>query len=296
MVLNVLSLDVEEWYQVYNLRNAVSRKTWDEQCSRVEASTRRFMDLLEVHGSHATFFVLGWVAERHPDLIRDIVARGHEVASHGYAHDLLTELDATRFADDLARTEAILEPLTGSRPVGYRAPSFTVMPGTRWALDVLHERGYRYDSSLFPVSGRRYGFPGAPRRPHVIRRNGDRVLWSLPLLTRRWLGRNWPMAGGGYLRLFPVTWTAAAVRTMNRAGWPAMVYLHPWELDPDQPRPAGVSRRKRFQHTVNLRRTAAKLTFLLERFRFSTAARVVDALSAERPELLEEPVPGVLLD
>lgn len=291
---NALSLDVEEWFQVYNLREVVARGEWDDHPSRVVEATRRFLDGIESRGARATFFVLGWIAERVPTLVEEIFRRGHEVASHGYGHDLLTELDPDSFEADLERTETILEGITGRRPLGYRAPSFTVGAGTLWALDVLHRRGYRYDSSLFPIARRRYGLPGAPRRIHVARRDRARVLWSFPLLTRRLAGRCLPFAGGGYLRLFPVRWTGSAIRAMNRAGWPAMIYLHPWELDPDHPLPGGVSPVRRFLHTVNLGRTARKLDALLERFRFTTALDALETAIGLHPELEHEPIPGVL--
>lgn len=293
---NVLSLDVEEWFHVYNLRDRIRRDDWESLPSRVVDSTRAFLDLLDEGDARGTFFVLGWVAERQPDLVAEIARRGHEIASHGYGHDVLTELDADAFERDLERTESILEGIVGTRPLGYRAPSFTVMPGTWWALDVLFRRGYRYDSSVFPVARERYGCPDAPRHIGPARRDGDRVLWSFPLLTRRvgLAARNLPLAGGGYLRLFPVQWIASAVRAMNAAGHPAMLYLHPWELDPDQPLPDGIPALKRFMHTVNLSRTARKIRYLVRRFAFATALDVLDAELARRPELARTEPPAVL--
>lgn len=293
-ILNALSLDVEEWFQVYNLSEVIGRDDWPRQPSRVVDATRCFLDTVEGRGARATFFVLGWVAERFPHLVAEIAGRGHEIGSHGYGHELLTDLEPDSFEADLQKTEDILEGITGTRPLGYRAPSFTVGPTTLWALDVLHRRGYRYDSSVFPVAGRRYGLPDAPRHPHLARTGGAAPLWSFPLLTRRCLGRNLPLAGGGYLRLFPVSWIAGAVRRMNADGWPAMVYLHPWELDPGQPRPDGVPWRKRLMHTVNLARTERKLDRLLARHRFVSTAEALDALLEARPELARGPVPETL--
>ena len=291
---NALSIDVEEWFQVYNLSEVVSRRDWDDLSSRVEDPTRTFLDMLDDHEARATFFILGWVAERHPRLVEEIARRGHEIASHGYGHDLLTDLDPETFESDLARTEDILEGITGSKPTGYRAPSFTVMPGTLWVLDVLLRRGYRYDASIFPVKRRRYGHGSAPRRPCIARTDGDRRLWVFPLLTGRLLGRNLPLAGGGYLRLLPAAWIRSATRAMNRAGWPAMIYLHPWELDPDHPVPGGLPLWRRFLHTVNLHRTARKVEILLQGLRFTTAARALDALEAARPAAVEEAPPPSL--
>jgi len=291
---NALSLDVEEWFQVYNLREVVARDAWDRHASRVADATRGFLDRIESRGARATFFVLGWIAERNPGLVEEIFRRGHEIASHGYGHELLTELDPESFEADLARTEAILEGITGRRPLGYRAPSFTIGATTLWALDVLHRRGYRYDSSLFPVARRRYGLSGAPRRIHLARKDPTRVLWSFPPLTRRVARLTLPFGGGGYLRLFPAAWTASAIAAMNRAGWPAMLYLHPWELDPDHPLPPGIPPLRRFLHTVNLHRTAAKLDALLDRFRFTTAIEALETTIAGHPELERESIPEVL--
>jgi len=292
---NALSIDVEEWFQVYNLSGILSRDDWNTLPSRVEASTHTFLDLLDTHGARATFFLLGWIAERHPDLVAEIAARGHEVASHGYGHELLSHMDPESFHEDLSRTEDILEGITGRKPSGYRAPSFSVGTGTLWALDVLLQRGYRYDSSIFPVSGRRYGHPAAPGRLHVARSRGtDRILWSFPLLTRRLLGVNLPLAGGGYLRFFPISWIRSGIHAMNQKGWPAMIYLHPWELDPDHPVPGGLPFHRRFLHTVNLHRTGEKLASLLRTFRFTTASEALDSLVAERPELEEEAPPAAL--
>jgi polysaccharide deacetylase family protein (PEP-CTERM system associated) len=293
-LLNALSLDVEEWFQVHNLAGAVARGDWEKLPSRVVESTRSFLDLIEARDARATFFVLGWVAERAPRLVEEIARRGHEVASHGYGHRLLTETEPAAFEADLERTERILTEITGARPIGYRAPSFTVTARSLWALDILHRRGYRYDSSVFPIRRRRYGIPAAPRRPHVARRTGDRLLWSFPMLTRRVFGRNLPLAGGGYLRLFPAAWIGGAVRAMNRAGWPAMVYLHPWELDPGQPCPAGLELRRRFLHRVNLKRTRGKLERLLASFRFTTVHEALDACLAAHPGLEDEPVSAAL--
>ncbi|MBN2492806.1 MAG: DUF3473 domain-containing protein [Planctomycetes bacterium] len=291
---NALSLDVEEWFQVENLAGVIARRDWDRLPSRVLDPTRAFLDRIEAHGARATFFVLGRVAERTPRLVEEIARRGHEVASHGYGHELLTALDPEAFEADLARAEAVLSTITGVPPAGFRAPSFTVTRRTLWALDVLHRRGYRYDSSIFPVRRRRYGIPRAPRRPHVARRSERGVLWSFPLLTRRLAGLNLPLAGGGYLRLLPAAWVGGAVRAMNRRGWPALLYLHPWELDPDHPCPAGLRFRRRFLHRVNLARTAGKLAELLAQFRFTTVRDALEGCLCAHPELADEAVPAML--
>jgi len=258
--VNALSLDVEEWFQVWNLRGVIRREDWDRFESRVALGTTRFLELLAAAGARATFFFLGWVAERRPELVRAARDAGHEIACHGYDHRLLTEMSPDEFRADLRRTRDLLAALSGGPVLGYRAPSFSLRSETAWALDVLREEGFRYDSSVFPVRRRRYGMPQAP--PHPYRHEGG--LLEFPLLTLATpLGRL-PAAGGGYLRLFPVAVIEAALRRMNAAGHPGVIYLHPWELDPAQPRLGGVPPLRAFLHRVNLSRTETKLRRLLE--------------------------------
>ncbi len=276
MPTNALTIDVEEYFHAENLAAAYPRERWDELESRVDDPVERLLEVLRARSVRATFFVLGWVAERRPWLVEAIVRDGHEVASHGYGHELLTRMDRESFAADLERSVAVLEPLTGTPLRGYRAPSFTVGPTTRWALEVLAERGFEYDSSLFPVRHDRYGDPRAPRVPHLVATGWGRTIVEAPPATLRLLGRNLPVAGGGYLRLFPWRLCAAGIAQLNAAGSPAVVYLHPWELDAAQPPHAGVSWPKRLRHGIGTARMLSKLERLLDRFRFAPLVTVLE--------------------
>lgn len=276
---NALTIDVEEHFQVHNLESAVSRSDWDDHESRVEANVGRILDLLDRHRTKATFFVLGWVAERHPCLVASIASRGHEVASHGYEHRLVYSQTREEFEADLKRSIAILEDGlsrvdTPAYPQlqGYRAPSFSITQAVPWALDAIRDAGFRYDSSIMPASGHdRYGMKDVSRFAHALS-NG---LIECPVSTVRCLGRNWPAAGGGYFRLFPKMLTCWAIRRINREGHPAIVYLHPWELDPQQPRIYGPSAWLRFRHYVNLDKTAQRLDELLGRFSFGPMSDIL---------------------
>ena len=289
-MLNALTIDVEEHFQAHAFASAIPRDTWDRQESRVVANTRRLIALLGEHGVRATFFVLGWVADRHPALVRDLLAAGHEVGSHGYAHELVYELTREEFASDLARASDAIRRAAGAAGVpahgagsgvnglllGYRAPAFSVTDDASWALDVVREQGFRYDSSVVPVvvkdgamnsalrGGKKRGLAGVGR---FAARRGD-GLWEIPPSTLALGGRNWPVAGGGYLRLLPLFVTSGAIRRINGEGQPAVVYLHPWEVDAEQPEVAAVPALSRFRHGVNLHRTEGRLRRLLETFRF----------------------------
>ena len=264
---NALTIDLEEYFQVHAFRDAIPRREWDALPSRVGVGTRRILRLLEQRGVTATFFVLGWVADRHPDLLREIAAAGHEIASHGYWHDLIYRQTPDEFATDLRRSlEAIERTLGNGSPIGYRAPGFSITNESLWALDVLRDQGIAYDASIFPlVAHDRYGLRGAPRFAHRVA-NG---LWEFPASTWRVCGQNLPVAGGGYFRLYPLGLTRQAIRSLNESGRPAIVYLHPWEFDPEQPVVTGASRRSRFRHYVNLSRTEPRLDALLREFPFA---------------------------
>jgi polysaccharide deacetylase family protein (PEP-CTERM system associated) len=273
-VCNVLTIDVEDYFHPNAMDGAIAPEEWDSVPPRVERNTLRVLDLLAAAGVRATFFVLGWVAERWPSLVDEIARRGHEVASHGYAHRLIYHQDAARFRADVRRSKALLEDRLGSEVLGFRAPSYSIVERTLWALDVLVEEGFRYDSSIFPIRHDLYGLPEFPRHAVTLRRGAGDIV-EIPASTVRLLGRNWPVAGGGYFRLLPYAVTRHAVRHLNRReGSPAIVYIHPWELDPAQPRLPG-SATARFRQYVNLRRTEARLIRLLGEFRFGA---VVDAL------------------
>ncbi len=276
-VVNGLSFDIEDWFQVENLRGAIDRSSWSSRPLRVEASTRRILELLAQTETRATFFFLGWVAERCPQLVREAAAAGHEIASHGYGHELVYRLAPAAFRDDVRRAKALLEDLSGQAVRGYRAPSFSITRESTWALDVLREEGYTYDSSVFPISGHdRYGFAECGTAPFTWP-NG---LLEIPLAVYKIRELGLPVAGGGYFRLFPYAYFRGLLARINRSGHSFVFYLHPWELDPDQPR-VKVSLGYRFRHYVNLRRTAGRLARLVQDFRFDR----IDALpcAAKQP-------------
>jgi polysaccharide deacetylase family protein (PEP-CTERM system associated) len=280
-IVNGLSIDVEEYFQVEAVASRIAPEAWTAWPSRVEGATRHLLDLLAAADCRATFFVLGWVAERHRGLIRAIAEAGHEVACHGYHHQHIARLTPAALRADLGRAKAVLEDITGRAVVGYRAPTFSIYGRTLWALDVLVEAGFEYDSSIFPVHHDRYGEPRAPRRPYVIERPAGRIV-ELPPLTARVAGANLPLAGGGYLRLMPVGAMEWAIRRMNRSGAPAVVYLHPWETEPRQPRlPLG--RMGQWRHRVGLGWTVGKLRRLLARHRFGPLAPLARAMEARPP-------------
>jgi len=266
--VNAFSVDVEDWYQVADFDAVVGFADWDRHESRVARNTDRILALCDEAGVRGTFFVLTWNAERHPEIVRRIAAAGHEIASHGYAHRLIYEQTPETFRDDITRAKATLEDITGTAVLGYRAPSASVTPRSLWALDVLLDVGLRYDSSIFPIRDTLYGLPDADRFPHVIRRRDGRELLELPLATTRLFGRNVPLAGGGWLRVFPYRYTRWALRRVNREGHPAVAFVHPWEVDPEQPRMRTAGRRGFSTHYVGLRGTYGKLRRLFRDFRF----------------------------
>lgn len=275
--LHALSFDVEEYFQVANLRTRFPRERWEEIPSRVAIGMERILGALERHRASATFFFLGWIAERHPELVRRVVDGGHEVASHGYEHLFLGELGTPeRFEEDLERTEAALTAAGAPRPLGFRASTFTLTRETFWAIDVLARRGYRYDSSIHPVRHPTYGIPDFDPGISRVRGPAGGELIEFPVSTYPLLGRNLPFGGGGYLRLLPLAAVRAALAALERRGRAGCLYLHPWELDPDQPRvPAPPL--ARFRHYVGLARTEKKLDALLGRFRFASLREVLAA-------------------
>lgn len=272
---NVLTVDVEEYFHPNAMDDAVDPSRWDDLPRRVEHNTYRMLDLLSEHDVRATFFVLGWVAERQPSLVREIASLGHEVGCHGFGHQMIPRLTRDEFERDVTRAKAALEDATGRPVIGYRAPTFSVMRETLWSLDVLCEAGFRYDSSIFPIVHDRYGIPDAPRFPHRMKAPGGAELAEFPMSTVLILGRRVPVAGGGYFRLFPYSFTRRAIARINtREGQPAMIYLHPWEIDPEQPRlPVGPL--TRFRHLVNVRKTEARLGRILADFNCAPAAEVL---------------------
>jgi polysaccharide deacetylase family protein (PEP-CTERM system associated) len=272
---NALTFDVEEYFHAEAFARVLRPEEWPTLESRVTRSTERLLDILDRDRVRATFFVLGWVAERHPSLVREIASLGHEIACHGYGHRMIQHLTRQEFERDVTRAKRALEDATGRAVLGYRAPTFSIMRETLWSLDVLSETGFRYDSSIFPVVHDRYGIPDAPRFPHRLKAPNGCEITEFPMSTVEVLGRRLPVAGGGYFRLLPYGLTRRAIARINaREGQPAMVYLHPWEIDPDQPRlPVGPL--TRFRHLVNVGKTEARLTRLLSDFSFAPAAEVL---------------------
>jgi polysaccharide deacetylase family protein (PEP-CTERM system associated) len=265
--LNVLSFDLEDWYQVLYFEDYISRAEWPAQESRLQAATSRLLDILDEHETRATFFILAWNAERVPRLVEEIHRRGHEIASHGFAHYLIYRQTPAAFADDLGRSLRLLRSITGQPVNGYRAPSFSITQESIWAFPILMDHGIEYDSSVLPAHRPYCGIPEAPRGPWVAWREDRRRLIEVPPSTLHVLGRNIPFSGGGYFRLLPYRVVRWGLRHVNRAGLPGVVYVHPWELDPDHPI-LPIRRDHRFQHYVNLRRTEARLKQLLKDFRF----------------------------
>lgn len=263
--LNAMSVDVEEHFQVQAMAGRVSREDWDGRVSRVANSTNRILDLFAMHGVKGTFFTLGWVAERHPDLVRRIVAHGHELASHGYEHIRVDRQTPAQFRTDIRRTKAILEDISGVPVKGYRAATFSIGRSNLWAFDELAESGYAYSSSINPIQHDNYGMAEAPRGPFYPR--GANGVAEFPITTLRIGRRNWPCGGGGFFRLLPYAisrWGIARVNAADRL--PTIFYFHPWEVDPDQPREDGLSAKSRFRHYVNLRRMEPRLSRLVQDF------------------------------
>ena len=273
-VEHFFTVDVEEYFQVNAFESCVARADWERFPSRLGHCMERLLLLLEEHKVRGTFFTLGWIARQHPDIVRDLVAAGHEVASHGWWHQKVTGQSRAEFAEDVRASKAVLEDLTGMRVRGYRAPSFSVVPGGEWALDVLLECGYQYDSSLFPIRRRGYGYEDAIPVPHVLqRRGGD--LFEFPPATLKLGARRVPAAGGGWFRHFPYGITARAFREFADQGVATVFYIHPWEIDPLQPR-MDVPMVTRLRHYGGLASTMPRLRRLLGEFRFTSIGSVLD--------------------
>jgi polysaccharide deacetylase family protein (PEP-CTERM system associated) len=291
-VVNAMSVDVEDYFHVSVFDGVVPRATWDGMESRVQANTERLLDLFDEFGVRSTFFVLGWVAERHPALLRTIVARGHEVASHGYGHRLVYDQTPEAFRADVRHAKHLLEDASGAAVGGYRAPSYSITPRSLWALDILIDEGYWYDASIFPIRHDRYGIPVSPRTSFRIGRpNGEIV--EAPASTVRLGPLNLPIAGGGYFRILPYAWTRWGIARLNRTeGQAAIFYLHPWEVDPQQPR-LSTSWLGRFRHYRNLDKTEGRLRALLTEFRFAPVRTLLggDAPVNEQPALAPAGLP-----
>jgi polysaccharide deacetylase family protein (PEP-CTERM system associated) len=278
---NAMSVDVEEHYHAWALSRAIPRERWGEQPSRVVASTERVLELFEEAGVKATFFTLGCVAERHPQLVRRIVAAGHELASHGQAHYRVGEQDRAAFLEDVRRSRLVLEDTGGAPVAGYRAASFSVGPSQWWAYDCLLEAGYRYSSSMHPIRHDHYGIPAAPRWPFAPI---DEAFCEIPVATVELAGRRASCAGGGFFRILPYAWSRVCLdRHAREAAGAAVFYFHPWEIDQGQPRVGGIGFRSRLRHYANLGRMEAKLKRLLRRYDWDRIDRVFAFEAAELP-------------
>jgi len=270
-IQNALTIDVEDYFQVSAMAPYIKREDWDRCECRVEHNIDRILQLLASKKTAATFFTLGWIAERYPDMVRRIVREGHELASHGYGHQRVTDLTEAEFFEDITRSKGLLEDLGGQAVWGYRAPSFSIGADNLWALDTLQRAGYRYSSSIYPVKHDHYGMPDAPRFAYESR-NG---MMEVPPTTLRMFNRNLPSSGGGYFRLMPYALSRWMLRKVNeKEEKSAIFYFHPWEIDADQPRVAGIDLKTRFRHYVNIGRTEQRLSRLLDDFQWGRMDRI----------------------
>jgi polysaccharide deacetylase family protein (PEP-CTERM system associated) len=268
-IRHIISVDVEDYFQVEAFAGVVSRESWDQYPCRVVDNCRRLLDLFDGYEVKATFFTLGWVAKRFPALVREIHGRGHELACHSFWHRKVDSLTPAEFRDDTRQACEAIEQAASVRVVGYRAPTWSISRRSPWALEILREEGFEYDSSIYPIRHDLYGTPGASRYPYThVFENGKRLL-EFPPATARVAGMTFPAAGGGYLRIFPLAYTSWIFRQFERAGRPLVLYLHPWEVDPGQPRIRGPVK-SRFRHYTNLHRTEGRLHSLLQRYTFGT--------------------------
>jgi polysaccharide deacetylase family protein (PEP-CTERM system associated) len=272
-IRNAMTCDVEDYFQVSAFAPYIDRASWPTRECRVEANMDRILALFDAHGVRATFFTLGWIAERYPNVVKRIVAGGHELASHGYGHLRASDQSRAEFDNDVRSSKALLEDLGGQAVLGYRAPSFSIGRDNLWALDVLLEAGYRYSSSIYPVVHDHYGMPEAPR--FAFYPNGLEGLLEVPITTVQMMGKNLPAGGGGYFRLLPYAlsrWMMAKVNRDDRQ--PALFYFHPWEVDPGQPRPEGIGAKSRFRHYVNIDRMESRIEALARDFAWDRMDRI----------------------
>lgn len=274
---NALTIDVEDYYHVSAFESIIKFEDWGRFESRVEKNTLKILELLNTFKIKATFFILGWIAERSPQMVKEIQKEGHEIACHGYRHQLVYEIGPERFREDITRSKRILEDIIGKEVIGYRAPSYSITKKSLWGLSILAEEGFKYDSSIFPIRHDRYGIPDFSRFSKKINLNGKGEILEIPLSTIQLFGKNIPIAGGGYLRLLPVRFIEWGIRSLNKKeNQPAIIYFHPWEIDPEQPKLNG-SRVSVFRHHVNIGKTFSKLKRLLNNFQFGPIREVFSA-------------------
>jgi polysaccharide deacetylase family protein (PEP-CTERM system associated) len=283
-VLNAMTVDVEDYFQVQALSDSIPRASWDQIPRRVEANIDCLLQLFSDNRVSATFFTLGWIAERHPEMVRRIAAAGHELASHGYDHTRVDRLSQPSFCEDIRRTKGTIEEIAGCRVIGYRAPTFSIGSDTPWAYEILNQECYRYSSSIYPIRHDLYGAVNAPRSPF---RPGSGTLWEFPLTTRRLFGQNFPCAGGGYFRLLPYWTSRLNLYHLNAHELPCIFYVHPWEIDAGQPRVAGVRMRSRLRHYTNLKKMPTRLARLVQDFHWGR----MDNVFADRLVPLATPRP-----
>jgi len=277
-MINALTVDVEDYFHVSAFANVISIDDWDKFESRVVRNTHRLLDLFAKNKIIGTFFVLGWVAERYPSLVRDIANQGHEIACHGYSHQLIYNQDKDVFRNETIKAKNLLEDIIQAEVAGYRAASYSITNKSLWALDILTEAGFTYDSSIFPIRHDRYGIPGAKSCPHILTAPNGKKIVEFPLSKAKWFGMDVPVSGGGYFRLLPYFVTRAGLKTIiNKNCSPFIFYLHPWEIDPDQPR-ISAKWLSRFRHYNNLHKTELRVNKLLGEFRFSTIKDVLAQL------------------
>ncbi len=269
-----MTVDVEDYYQVSAFAKNIATSDWDKMESRVVQNTERILQIFDESAIKATFFVLGWVAEREPGLVRSIASEGHEVACHGYSHQLVYNQSPDIFREETLRAKNILEDITGTKVSGYRAASYSITEKSKWALDILSEAGFIYDSSIFPVHHDRYGMPGTPKQPYVLKTPNGMSLVEFPLSTMKLFGYVLPVAGGGYFRLYPYQFTRFALSKINNDNLPFVFYLHPWEVDPEQPR-IKTNLLSRFRHYNNLGKCGNRLEKLISDFPFSTMGNIL---------------------
>jgi len=264
-IINAMTVDVEDYFQVSAFEETIDRSQWDNIPCRVEGNMHRILNIFAENKVSATFFTLGWVAERYPDLVRRIVTEGHELASHGFTHTRVTQQSPAEFRADIEKTKKLLEEISGVEVKGYRAPSYSIGAANLWALDELHEAGYQYSSSIYPVKHDLYGMPEASR--FSFRPRGEQGILEIPITTVRLGKKNVPCGGGGFFRLYPYVVSRWALRRVNQSeGQPGMFYFHPWEIDPDQPRQTNIGLKTRFRHYLNLGRMERRLRALLQDF------------------------------
>ena len=268
---NALSIDVEDYFQVSAFEKTIDRNHWDSLEHRIEKNLNQTLELFSAHNAKATFFTLGWIAERYPHLVKSIVDEGHELASHGYGHQRVSDLSPDQFKQDVISAKAILEDISGQSIKGYRAPSYSIGKSNLWALEVLAETGHEYSSSIYPIKHDHYGFPEAPRFCFRDQKTG---LVEIPITTVNVMNKLRPAGGGGFFRFYPYPLTRWVINRVNQEGQSTVFYLHPWELDPDQPRQAGISAKTRFRHYLNLSKTETRLTRLLNDFSWNTMSQV----------------------